>query len=118
MHPHFLDPIGALGNLKLNKEFVVIPLTLMFVYIFFLIGFLVALELKIIKVKPYVHMKYIPVKGQSEYCQMMRDLSGAYDKNAKTPDYLEATVYNKNEVSIDCVLYLNQIFFFSIANYP
>ena len=43
-------------------------------------------------------MKYIPVKGQSEYCQMIRDLSGAYDKNAKTPDYLEATVYNKNEV--------------------
>ena len=50
--------------------------------------------------KPYVHMKYIPVKGKSEYCQMVRDLSGAYDKNAKTPDYLEATVYNKNEVSI------------------
>ena len=49
--------------------------------------------------KPYVHMKYIPVKGQSEYCQMIRDLSGAYDKNAKTPDYLEATVYNKNEVT-------------------
>ena len=45
-------------------------------------------------------MKYIPMKGQSEYCQMIRDLSGAYDKNAKTPDYLEATVYNKNEVSI------------------
>ena len=44
-------------------------------------------------------MKYIPVKGQSEYCQMIRDLSGAYDKNAKTPDYLEATVYNKNEVT-------------------
>ena len=73
----------------------------MFVHIFSpLPGFLVALELKIIKVKPYVHMKYIPVKGQSEYCQMIRDLSGAYDKNAKTPDYLEATVYNKNEVSI------------------
>ena len=44
-------------------------------------------------------MKYIPVKGQSEYCQMIRDLSGAYDKNAKTSDYLEATVYNKNEVT-------------------
>jgi delta24-sterol reductase len=28
------------------------------------LGFLVGLELKIIKVKPYVHMKYIPVKGK------------------------------------------------------
>lgn len=64
------------------------------------LGFLVALELKIIKVKPYVHLKYIPVKGKSQYCQMMRDLSGAYDKNAETPDYLEATVFNKNEAVI------------------
>ena len=71
----------------------------------FYLGFLVALELKIIKVKPYVHMKYIPVKGQSEYCQMIRDLSGAYDKNAKTPDYLEATVYNKNEVTYNSLFF-------------
>ena len=64
------------------------------------LGFLVALELKIIKVKPYVHMKYIPVKGQQKYCQMIRDLSGAYDKDAQVPDYLEATVFNKNEAVI------------------
>ena len=63
-------------------------------------GFLVALELKIIKVKPFVHMKYIPVKGKSQYCQMMRDLSGAYDKDTQTPDYLEATVFNKEEAVI------------------
>ena len=61
------------------------------------LGFLVALELKIIKVKPYVHMKYIPVKGKAQYCQMIRDLSGAYDAGAKVPDYIEATVYNKEE---------------------
>jgi len=64
------------------------------------LGFLVALELKIIKVKPFVHMKYIPVKGKSQYCQMMRDLSGAYDKDTQTPDYLEATVFNKEEAVI------------------
>ena len=63
-------------------------------------GFLVALELKIVPVKPYVHMRYIPVKGQSKYCQMMRDLSGAYDAEAELPDYLEATVFNKNDAVI------------------
>ena len=64
------------------------------------LGFLVALELKIIKVKPYVHMKYIPVKGKAQYCEMIRKLSGAYDKDAQVPDYLEATVYNKEEAVI------------------
>ena len=58
-------------------------------------GFLVGLELKIIKVKPYVHMKYLPVKGKKEYCDKIRELSGATDKDAHTPDYLEATVFNK-----------------------
>lgn len=40
-------------------------------------------------------MKYIPVKGQKKYCDMMRKLSGANDPNANLPDYLEATVYSK-----------------------
>ena len=65
------------------------------------LGFLVGLELKIVKVKPYVHMKYIPVKGQTNYCNAIRDLSGANDANREVPDYLEATIYNKvkdNEV--------------------
>lgn len=31
---------------------------------------------------------------------MMRVLSGALDKNHPTPDYLEATVYNKEEAVI------------------
>jgi len=64
------------------------------------LGFLVGLELKIVKVKPYVHMKYIPVKGKEKYCEMIRTLSGAYDKDAKLPDYLEATIYNKEEAVI------------------
>ena len=38
------------------------------------------LELKIIPVKPYVHMKYFPVHGKEKYCDMMRELSGANDK--------------------------------------
>ena len=59
------------------------------------LGFLVGLELQIMAVKPYVHMKFIPVKGQKAYCDKIRELSGAYDKDKETPDYLEATVYNK-----------------------
>ncbi|XP_076821558.1 delta(24)-sterol reductase-like [Clavelina lepadiformis] len=64
------------------------------------LGFLVALELKIIPVKPYVHMRYIPVKGQKAYCDKLRKLSGALDKEALMPDYLEATVYSREEAVI------------------
>lgn len=64
------------------------------------LGFLVGLELKIIPVKPYVHMRYIPVHGKEKYCDMMRELSGANDKDRETADYLEATVYSKEEAVI------------------
>lgn len=45
-------------------------------------------------------MEYIPVKGKKNYCNMMRELSGALDKDKATPDYLEATIYNKEEAVI------------------
>ncbi|XP_064114469.1 delta(24)-sterol reductase-like isoform X2 [Macrobrachium nipponense] len=64
------------------------------------LGFLVALELQIIKIKPHLKLEYIPVKGQKKYCDMMRDLSGALDKDKSTPDYLEATIFNKEEAVI------------------
>ena len=47
------------------------------------LGFLVALELAIVPVKPYVRMEYIPVRGQKAYCDKIRELSGANDKDAK-----------------------------------
>ena len=50
--------------------------------------------------KPYIHMRYIPVRGQQEYCDMIRDISGAGDKDKKVPDYVEATVYSKEEAVI------------------
>ena len=34
-----------------------------------------------IKLKPYVRMEYIPVRGQKEYCDKIRELSGAMDAN-------------------------------------
>jgi len=64
------------------------------------LGFLVGLTLQIIPVKPYIHMKYIPVKGQKEYCQKIRELSGTFDGAAEVPDYLEATVFNKDQAVI------------------
>ena len=50
--------------------------------------------------KPYIHMRYVPVRGQQEYCDMIRDISGAGDKDKKVPDYVEATVYSKEEAVI------------------
>ncbi|KAI6196652.1 Delta(24)-sterol reductase [Aphelenchoides besseyi] len=48
------------------------------------LGFLVALELQLIKIKPYVHLRYIPQK----------------DKNYATPDFLEATIYSRENAVI------------------
>lgn len=61
------------------------------------LGFLTALELDIIPVKPYIHMKYIPLKGQKNYCDTIRDVSGALDKDKEVADFVEATVYSKDE---------------------
>ncbi|KAI6218246.1 Delta(24)-sterol reductase [Aphelenchoides besseyi] len=64
------------------------------------LGFLVALELQLIKIKPYVHLRYIPVHSQDEYCEKMMELSGAKDKNYATPDFLEATIYSRENAVI------------------
>ncbi|EFX76695.1 hypothetical protein DAPPUDRAFT_106816 [Daphnia pulex] len=56
-----------------------------------------ALELQIIPVKPYVKMEYIPINGQKEYCDKIRELSGAMDKDKQTPDFVEATIFSKHE---------------------
>ena len=62
------------------------------------VGFLVAVELKIIPVKPYMNVKYIPCHSQEEYCKKMQELSVADD----TPAFLEATVYSKDKAVIMC----------------
>ena len=64
------------------------------------LGFLVALEVKIIKVKPYVHMKYIPLTGKETYCNYIREESGANNANKSTPDYLEAQLFNKEDAVV------------------
>ena len=64
------------------------------------LGFLVGLTLQIVPVKPYLHLRYIPVRGQEKYCNMIRQISGADQADAKVPDYVEATVYSKEEAVI------------------
>ena len=40
------------------------------------------------------------MKGQKQYCDMIRDISGAEDKDKEVPDYVEATVFSKDEAVI------------------
>jgi len=55
------------------------------------LGFLVAVELKIIPLKPYMHITYIPCHNKKDLCEKMKELSEADD----APSFLEATVYSK-----------------------
>ncbi|CAM9420866.1 unnamed protein product [Phaeothamnion confervicola] len=55
------------------------------------LGFLVAVELKILRNKPYVHMKYEPCHTQQRLAERLKELSESPD----APLFLEATVYSK-----------------------
>ncbi len=60
------------------------------------LGLLVGLELAIIPVKPYVHMRYEPTHSQEQYCERMYELSTM----DHAPDFIEATVYSRDEAVI------------------
>ncbi|GJQ66671.1 hypothetical protein Trydic_g4638 [Trypoxylus dichotomus] len=64
------------------------------------LGFLVALTVKLVKIKPYVKMTYSPIEGQKNYCDTIREISGANDKNEKVPDYVEATIYSRDRAVV------------------
>ncbi|GBP25832.1 hypothetical protein EVAR_81711_1 [Eumeta japonica] len=65
------------------------------------LGFLVSLTLKIVKIKPFIKIKYTPVKGQKNYCDKLRELSGANEEKPKYhPDYIEGTIFSKDEAVI------------------
>lgn len=55
------------------------------------LGFLVAVELKVIPIKPYMHVTYIPCHTKADFCQKMQ----AYATADKPPSFLEATIYSK-----------------------
>lgn len=60
------------------------------------LGLLVGLELKVVPIKPYVRLRYIPVRSQAGYCAEMYRLSTADD----APHFLEATVFSKDQAVI------------------
>lgn len=66
------------------------------------LAFLVALTLKVIPIKPYLRMRYIPVTGQKQYCDKIRQVSGADGKISpdKLPNYVEATIYSKDKAVV------------------
>lgn len=64
------------------------------------LAFLVALTIKIVKVKPFIKMTYIPVQGEQNYCDMIRLLSGANSGDYETATYVEATIFNRNQAVI------------------
>ncbi|KAF2360659.1 FAD linked oxidase N-terminal, partial [Trinorchestia longiramus] len=64
------------------------------------LGFLVALQLKIIKIKPHLKLEYVPVEGQKQYCDFVRKSCGALDSNTAPPDYVEATIFSKNKAVV------------------
>ncbi|CAI5443546.1 unnamed protein product [Caenorhabditis angaria] len=64
------------------------------------LGFLVGLKLQIIRVKPYLHMKYVPCHSQAEYCSKIMEFSGANSGDQKVADYVEATIYDRENAVI------------------
>ena len=60
------------------------------------LGLLVGLELRIIPVKPYVHLTYTPVHSQAGYCAKLHELS----VSPQSPTFVEATVFAKEHAVI------------------
>ncbi|RCI12967.1 hypothetical protein L249_0489 [Ophiocordyceps polyrhachis-furcata BCC 54312] len=60
------------------------------------LGFLVAVELSIVRIKPYVHMKYIPCYSQDELLDKLTVLT----HSSTPPPLIETTVYSKDTAVI------------------
>lgn len=60
------------------------------------LGFCVALTVRMIKIKPYVRVKYIPTKSLPDLQERMLELAQGED----SPDFCEATMYSETEAVI------------------
>lgn len=62
------------------------------------LGMLVALEMKVIPIKKYVRLTYIPVSGVQNMADEMRKQCGALDpsETKKVPTFCEATLFSKD----------------------
>lgn len=57
------------------------------------LGFIVAIELRIVPIKPYVYVNYLPCYNQDELYETMKELTELNNP----PDFLEAIVYSQKE---------------------
>jgi Delta24-sterol reductase len=62
------------------------------------LGFLTAVELDIIPVRPFVRMEYRPYHSLERFCEHLHDLACSDD----APDFLEGTVYSPSTGVIQC----------------
>jgi Delta24-sterol reductase len=62
------------------------------------LGFMVAVELKIVPIKPYIRLEYIPCHSQEEFCAQFQSFS----ESENPPAYLEALVYSPSKSMILC----------------
>lgn len=62
------------------------------------LGFLVAVELKVIKIKPYIKLDYIPCHSQREFCEQFQKIA----ESVQPPAYLEALVFSPEKSVIMC----------------
>src|SRR6185369_7809439 len=57
------------------------------------LGFLVAVELRLVRTKPYVELRYLPCGSRAEYCRALEALASGDD----APDFVEATIFSKDQ---------------------
>jgi len=62
------------------------------------LGFLVAVELKVIPVKKYMRLEYLPFHSQEEFCRTFQELA----ESKTPPSYLEALVFSPESGVIMC----------------
>ncbi|MFW5920859.1 MAG: FAD-binding oxidoreductase [Polyangiales bacterium] len=62
------------------------------------LGFVTAVELRVVPAAPYVRLRYIPCHSLDALCTRLRELAVADD----APDYLEATVFSPTTGVIQC----------------
>ncbi len=62
------------------------------------LGFMVAVELKVVPVKPYMRLEYIPCYSQEDFCTQFQLLA----ESESPPTYLEALVFSPSHSVIMC----------------
>ena len=61
-------------------------------------GFLTKLKVKLMRTKPYVHVRYIPTHSVKEFASKLKEIA----LSPTPPRFLEATLYTKDKAVIQC----------------